>query len=107
MVSHVRVLRWASLETRTNVSSTLLILAVASFLPQILLIQRKQSTHGVSPLCILWNLIHATEQFTIFVYALYTAYEPDGTVLLHSPLSQGDRFNLWHCAAITALFLAL
>ncbi|KAJ5157177.1 uncharacterized protein N7482_008277 [Penicillium canariense] len=86
---------------------TLLILTVASFLPQILRIQRKQSTHGVSPLCTLWNLIRATEQFTLFVYALYTAYEPNGTVLLHSPLSQGDRFNLWHCAVVTAPFLAL
>jgi uncharacterized protein with PQ loop repeat len=91
----------------TDINSILLILTVGSFLPQILRFQTKQTTSGVSSLYILWNLIHATEQFTIYVYAIFTEGEPDGSIFLHSPPTVGDRFSLWHCAVVTILFLTL
>ncbi|KAJ5890070.1 hypothetical protein N7504_010880 [Penicillium tannophilum] len=85
----------------------LLILTIISFLPQILRIQKKQTTSGISSLCVLWNLICATEQLTIYIYALFFECEPEGNVFLHSPPSAGDRFSLCHCAVVTILFLAL
>ncbi|KAJ5951188.1 uncharacterized protein N7479_009601 [Penicillium vulpinum] len=85
----------------------LLILAICSFLPQILRFQTKQTTNGVSSLYVLWNLIHATEQLTIYIYFMFTEGEPDGTIFLHSPPSTGDRFSLWHCAVVAMLFLTL
>jgi hypothetical protein len=91
----------------TDLISILLILTVGSFLPQILRFQTKQTTNGVSSLYVLWNLIQATEQFTIYIYAIFTEGEPDGSMFLHSPPSAGDRFSLWHCAVVTILFLTL
>ncbi|KAJ5559770.1 hypothetical protein N7513_002169 [Penicillium frequentans] len=85
----------------------LLILTIISFLPQILRIQTKQTTCGISSLYVLWNLICATEQLTIYIYALFLEYEPDGNVFLHSPPSAGDRFSLCHCAVVAILFLTL
>lgn len=88
-------------------NSILLIPAIGSFLPQILRIQRKQTTRGIDSLYILWNLISATEQLTIYIYLLFTEYEREGNIFLHSPPSAGDWFSLCHCAAVTILFLTL
>lgn len=88
-------------------NSILLILAIGSFLPQILRIQKRQTTRGVDSLYILWNLISTTEQLTIYIFLLITVYEPEGNVFLHSPPSAGDWFSLCHCAVATILFLTL
>ncbi|KAH1275811.1 hypothetical protein KXW98_005372 [Aspergillus fumigatus] len=87
----------------------LLVLAVGSFLPQILLIQRKQTINGVSSMTILSNLIIATEHLSIYIFLLFVGNEQDGhpSFFLHYPTSAGDRFSLWHCAVVTILFVAL
>ena len=91
----------------TDFDSLLLILAIASFLPQIFLIQTKHATHGISSHSILWSLIGATEQFAISILSLYIYSGPDGNALLHDPPSKGDRLNLWHFAIVTVLSLSL
>ncbi|GFF25739.1 hypothetical protein IFM46972_01525 [Aspergillus udagawae] len=85
----------------------LLILAVGSFLPQILLIRRKQTINGISSLNVLLNLIIATEHLSIYIFILFVLGEQGGPLFLHFPASAGDRFSLWHCAVVTILFLAL
>ncbi|KAG2012619.1 hypothetical protein GB937_006968 [Aspergillus fischeri] len=92
----------------TNAFSILLILAVGSFLPQILLIQRKQTINGVSSMTILSNLIIATEHLSIYIFLLFVVNEQEGhPVFLHFPTSAGNRISLWHCAVVTILFVAL
>ncbi|KAJ5904642.1 uncharacterized protein N7473_001558 [Penicillium subrubescens] len=85
----------------------LLILTIASFYPQIFRIQTTHTIRGISSLSILWCLIRATEQLTISIFSLYVDVGSDGNILLHDPPSKGDRFNLWHFAIVTVLFLSL
>jgi uncharacterized protein with PQ loop repeat len=106
-VLYVRILQEIPLKFFIDLISVLLILTVCSFLPQILRFQTKQTNNGVSSLYILWSLIHATEQLTIYVYIIFTEPETDGSMFLHSPPSAGDQFSLWHCAVVTMLFLTL
>jgi hypothetical protein len=91
----------------TDPDSILLILTIASFYPQIFRIQTTHMTRGISSLSILWSLIRATEQLTISIFSLYVDVGSDGNILLHDPPSKGDRFNLWHFAIVTVLFLSL
>ena len=105
--SYCRVLQTCN-EEYANSSSILLILAVGSFAPQILRIRRTQSIEGISPFYVLWNLISATEQITIFFFLLVNFYDRRAkTVILHYPISAGDWFSLSHCAVVTILFLVL
>jgi hypothetical protein len=110
MVACVRILQKIVVQKLfTNIFSILLALAVGSFLPQILLIQRKQTINGVSSMTILSNLIIATEHLSIYIFLLFVGNEQDGhpSFFLHYPTSAGDRFSLWHCAVVTILFVAL
>ncbi|PYI12925.1 hypothetical protein BO99DRAFT_397778 [Aspergillus violaceofuscus CBS 115571] len=85
----------------------LLILTIASFYPQLFRIQTTHTTRGISSLSILWSLIRATEQLTISIFSLYVDVGSDGNILLHDPPSKGDRFNLYHFALVSVLFLLL
>lgn len=106
MVSDVRI-PVKSTTIGADPDSFLLILTIASFYPQIFRVQTTHTTHGISLLSILWSLIRATEQLTISIFSLYVDVGSDGNILLHDPLSKGDRFNLWHFAIVTLLFLSL
>ncbi|KAL3463732.1 hypothetical protein BJX64DRAFT_287199 [Aspergillus heterothallicus] len=75
----------------------LIILATASFYPQIRCIQLRNSTHGISSAYILFNLINATEHFTILFALLVNS---GGDVLIHEPPTTGDWLNLCHFFAV-------
>jgi len=96
------------MKKKANSSSILLILTIGSFAPQILRIRGTQSIKGISPFYILWNLISATEQITVYFFLLVNEYDPTAeTIFLHFPISAGDWFSLCHCAVVTFLFFAL
>ncbi|KAJ6142728.1 hypothetical protein N7471_002181, partial [Penicillium samsonianum] len=91
-----------------NLNRILLILTVVSFIPQILRIWTKKNIKGISSFYILFNLISATEQLTIYIYLLFNEYDPKGgTIFLHTPPSAGDWFSLCHCAIVSILSFAL
>ncbi|KAL2870899.1 uncharacterized protein BJX67DRAFT_210239 [Aspergillus lucknowensis] len=86
--------------------STLVTVSVASFLPQLQRITSRRSCAGLSRIFVLSNLISATEQFTIFFYALVNT-ETENVFVKTSPPSTGDWLNFSQTAAVWLLFLAL
>lgn len=72
--------------------SVLLVLSFASFLPQLQLLWLRRDSSGISLYYVLFNLIIATELFTIDL-AMLTSVD-GGDIFVHSPASTGDWLNL-------------
>ncbi|KAK3896758.1 hypothetical protein C8A05DRAFT_39694 [Staphylotrichum tortipilum] len=83
----------------------LLVVSLASFLPQLGVLLVRRDSSGISPFYVLSNLLCATEQLTfIFLSAVIT---PDEPLIVHSPLTLGDWINLGHTAAVWVLWLVV
>jgi hypothetical protein len=72
--------------------SVLLVLSFASFLPQLQLLWLRRDSSGISLCYVLFNLVVATELFTIDLSILTSA--EGGEIFVHSPASTGDWLNL-------------
>lgn len=72
--------------------SVLLVLSFASFLPQLQLLWLRRDSSGISLYYVLFNLIVATELFTIDL-AMLTSVD-GGDIFVHSPATAGDWLNL-------------
>ncbi|KAJ5468181.1 hypothetical protein N7475_005933 [Penicillium sp. IBT 31633x] len=87
-------------------SSVLLILSIGSFYPQIQRLWLKQDSSAVSVYYVLFNLIAATEQFTIVFFLLVNNTE-GGSVFVHTPTATGDWLNLSQMTISLVGFLIL
>ncbi|KAK4204627.1 hypothetical protein QBC40DRAFT_345362 [Triangularia verruculosa] len=88
----------------------LLLLSVVSFLPQLRLLYVRKDSAGLSLFYLLFNLIVATELFTLsFIFVVNYAREefagPD--LFVHDPLNAGDRMNLAQFALVWVLWLVI
>ena len=89
----------------------LLLLTFISFLPQLWLLWVRKDSSGLSLYYALWNLIVATELFTLS-FLLVVNYAGDGSLgtpdlFVHSPLNVGDRINLAQFTLVWALWVAM
>ena len=80
----------------------MLILSVASFLPQLRLLVQRGNTAGISLYYLLFNVISATEQFAISFYFIVNRVD-HSDVFTHDPPTVGDWLNL---AQTTVVFIA-
>ncbi|KAJ5146648.1 uncharacterized protein N7515_001212 [Penicillium bovifimosum] len=80
-------------------------LTVLSLYPQIQCIRSRKDSSGISVYYVLFNLIAATEQFTIVVFFLVNNNIGGGEVFVHSPSSTGDWLNLGQMTVSYVLFL--
>lgn len=67
-------------------------LSLASFLPQLQRLWLRRDSSGISLAYVLFNLMVATELFTIDL-AILTSVD-GGDIFVHSPASVGDWLNL-------------
>jgi uncharacterized protein with PQ loop repeat len=86
--------------------SILTALTAISFVPQLRLLWVRRSSAGISPCYVLFNLISATELFTISFYFLVNHVEP-ADVFIHEPPAVGDWLNLAQLALVWVLWLAV
>ncbi|PVH79612.1 hypothetical protein DL98DRAFT_516030 [Cadophora sp. DSE1049] len=83
----------------------LLLLSCASFLPQLRLLWLRRDSSGISLYYVLFNIISATEQFTISFYCVVNSIEP-ADVFVNNPPSVGDWLNFVQFALVWVLWLA-
>lgn len=79
----------------------LLALSVASFLPQFRRILSRQDCTGLSPIYLLFNLIAATQPFTLSLHLVVNHRDYDDS-LIQSPPTLGNWLNLAQLAAVWA-----
>ncbi|KAJ5200044.1 hypothetical protein N7491_009155 [Penicillium cf. griseofulvum] len=84
--------------------SILSISTVLSFYPQIRYLWLRKNSSGISPYYILFNLIAATEQFTI-VFFLLVNNSLGNETFIHTPPTTGDWLNLSQMTFSYVLFL--
>jgi len=78
---------------RMTLRSILLMLSFLSFFPQLSLVFLRKDSPGISTYYTLFNLICATEQFTLgFFLVVNNINSPD--VFVHDPVNTGDWLNL-------------
>ncbi|KAL2128445.1 hypothetical protein VTI74DRAFT_9183 [Chaetomium olivicolor] len=88
----------------------LLLLSFISFLPQLWLLWVRKDSSGLSLFYALWNLIVATELFTLSFllvvnYAGESLDKPD--LFVHYPPDAGDRINLAQFTLVWALWVVI
>jgi hypothetical protein len=84
----------------------LIILSFISFLPQLRLLVQRRTSSGISLYYVLFNLISATEQFTIsFLFTVTQSEESD--VFVETPPNTGDWLNLVQFTVVWILWLAM
>lgn len=81
----------------------LLVLSFASFLPQLQLVWLRRDSSGISLYYVLFNLVVATELFTIDL-AILTSAE-GGDIFVHSPATTGDWLNLAQFGTVWAMWI--
>lgn len=82
------------------------ILSFISFLPHFLRIFKNKDSKGVSLYYVLFNLLSATEQFTLgFFYALDPIEEPD--FFVDSPRTAGDWLNFAQLSVVWIMSVLL
>lgn len=89
----------------TKVPSVILVLSLASFIPQIRLLVQRRNSSGISPYYVLFNLISATEQFAISFYFIVDRMEEPPDVFTNEPLQTGDWLNLAQVTLVWGLWL--
>lgn len=82
--------------------SVLLVLSSTSFLPQLQLLWLRRDSSGISLYYVLFNLIVATELFTIDL-AMLTSVD-GGNIFVHSPATTGDWLNLAQFGTVWVLW---
>lgn len=86
--------------------SVLLILTLFPFLPQLYRIFSRKDSSGISAYYVFFNLISATEQFTIaFFLNMNTHKRCD--FFVHDPATAGDWINLAQLGLVWILWLML
>ncbi|KAK4170666.1 hypothetical protein QBC36DRAFT_341471 [Triangularia setosa] len=87
----------------------LLLLSFVSFLPQLQLLYVHKDSAGLSLFYVLFNLIVATELFTLsFLFVVNYAREFDKpNMFVHAPLNAGDRINLAQFTLVWVLWLVI
>ncbi|KAJ5952238.1 uncharacterized protein N7479_010651 [Penicillium vulpinum] len=85
-------------------SIILSILTVSSFYPLIESLWLKKDSSGISTYYVLFNLIAATEQFTI-VFFFMVNNTAGSSVFVHTPISVGDWLNFTQMTVSYVLFL--
>ncbi|KAK3299829.1 uncharacterized protein B0H64DRAFT_379247 [Chaetomium fimeti] len=90
-------------------SIVLLLLSFTSFLPQLWLLWVRKDSSGLSLFYVLWNLIVATELFTLSFLLVVNYGDPGGPVdiFVHYPLSVGDRINLAQFTVVWVLWVVI
>ncbi|KAH7371846.1 hypothetical protein BKA64DRAFT_268214 [Cadophora sp. MPI-SDFR-AT-0126] len=81
----------------------LLFLSFASFLPQIRLLWQRRDSSGISLYYVLFNLISATEQFTISFFFVVNSVEP-ADAFVKNPPNAGDWLNFGQFALVWVLW---
>jgi uncharacterized protein with PQ loop repeat len=89
----------------------LLLLSFISFLPQLRLLWVRKDSSGLSLFYTLWNLIVATELFTLS-FLLVVNYAGEGpldkpNLFVHRPPDVGDRINLAQFTLVWALWVVM
>ncbi|KAI9733211.1 MAG: hypothetical protein M1818_007329 [Claussenomyces sp. TS43310] len=84
----------------------LCILSFASFFPQLHRIWTRKDSAGISPYYVLFNLVSATEQFTLGFFYLVNYFE-DSDFFIHNPRTTGDWLNLAQLLVIWIMSLTL
>lgn len=87
-----------------NPSSILSVFSLVSFLPELRDIWVRKDSTGISLYYVLFNLISATEQFTLGFFLLFTN---DSDVFIHDPINTGDWLNLAQLTVAWLMFLVL
>lgn len=82
--------------------SVLLVLSFASFLPQLQLLWLRRDSLGINLYYALFNLIVATELFTIDLSILTSV--DGGEIFVHSPATTGDWLNLAQFATVWVMW---
>jgi hypothetical protein len=85
-------------------------LSFVSFLPQLRLLYARKDSVGLSLFYLLFNLIVATELFTLsFLLVVNYAREEGGgaDLFVHNPPDTGDRINLAQFTLVWVLWLAM
>ncbi|KAK3937885.1 hypothetical protein QBC46DRAFT_410768 [Diplogelasinospora grovesii] len=85
----------------------LLVLSFASFLPQLRLLWVQRDSSGISLYYVLFNLLVATEQFTLSFFFVVNHRFEDTQVFVHTPPDVGDILNLTQFAVVWALWLMI
>lgn len=78
------------------------VLSFASFLPQLQLVWLRRDSSGISLYYVLFNLVVATELFTIDL-AILTSVD-GGDIFVHSPATTGDWLNLAQFATVWVMW---
>jgi uncharacterized protein with PQ loop repeat len=91
---------------QANPASALSILTILSFLPQLRRLWSTKNTSSISIYYVLFNLIVATNQFTI-IFALLFTYPGGLGRFIHRPITTGDWLNLLHVSITLPVSLAL
>lgn len=87
--------------TTNGITSILCFLTFLSFLPQLRRILAKKDSTGISLYYLLYNLISATEQFTLgFYFVISDSLSRE--VFVHYPVNTGDWLNM---AQLTVVWL--
>lgn len=90
--------------------SALLLLSFVSFLPQLWLLYMRKDSAGLSLYYLLFNLIVATELFTLsFLFVVNYAREEKGkpNMFVHDPPDVGDTINLVQFSLVWVLWLVM
>jgi hypothetical protein len=85
--------------------SILIILSVLSFNPQLQRLQKHGESTGISRFYILFNLVVATEQFTVGLFLI--GFGLGGSKMLDSPPLFGEWLNLVQFGAVWLCHLVL
>ncbi|KAG6356305.1 hypothetical protein INS49_015692 [Diaporthe citri] len=81
----------------------LLVLSFASFLPQLQLLWLRRDSSGLSLCYVLFNLVVATELFTIDLAILVSV--DGGDIFVHAPATTGDWLNLAQFGTVWVMWI--
>jgi uncharacterized protein with PQ loop repeat len=90
----------ASHQPPTNINSLLILLTLASFLPQLLLVRARGNSDGISLTYVLINLIVATEQLGLYIQLIAFSYHGTFPGMINNPPKLADWLNLAQFAIV-------
>lgn len=82
-------------------------MSFASFQPQLRLLWVRRDSSGISLYYVLWNLIVATELFTVSFFYIVNNRVEGSQFFVHNPPNVGDSLNLAQFALTWMLWLSL
>lgn len=82
-------------------------LTFVSFLPQIRLLWARKDSSGLSLYYVLFNLVVATELFTISFFSIVNCRAEELSTFVHNPPDAGDIINLAQFTLVWVLWLVM